>query len=169
MATPPHQKSMWRYSSEAAAIATELAEFTLDVADEWGVDADRLEAVFTGMKRGDLFEFEEAHGDEIADFVKRPPSQWNAALRRIDMQVGSEGTRRLMLLMLLALAVIGAKRVERLVLLRDEYRNALAPGCGYRATAAALYRFAGQIDAINGEIDWPQEVFAAALRERAPR
>lgn len=149
-------------------MAADLAEFTLDVADEWGIGADRLEAVFAGMDRGDLFNLEETHTDVIADFVKRPPSQWDAALRRIDVQVDSERDRRWVLLMLLVLAVIGAKRVESLVSVRDEYRNALAPGCGYRATAAALYQFAGRIDIINGEIDWPEEVFAAALRERDP-
>lgn len=164
--TAPHEKSMWRYSSEARSIAAELAEFAMDEAEEHGIGAEALRAMFEGIDQTALFNFEDARYDEIAEFVRRPPSQWNAALRRISVQADDERSRVQCKLVLLTLAVIAAKRVEEIVLLRDEYRRALAPGSGYRVTASELYQFAHRLDFINAEISWPVEAFDAAQRER---
>jgi hypothetical protein len=143
-----HQKSMGSYEmhawSDAMAIASLLDE---------RVGIAKARKIYVGIPKANLVEYEKSVADGIADFIQKPESQRPAFLKKLPDGVNT-------LVAFLTLAIIGCVRAKDVLEIRDNFRNALAPGGGNRITVSNVYRFAQEVaDSISYE--WPWEPIQA--------
>jgi hypothetical protein len=58
------------------------------------------------------------------------------------------------------MAIVACDRAERTLEVRDKFRLALAPGEGYRVTAAETYQFGQELIEVLAETaSWPRQLF----------
>lgn len=142
-----HLKSMGSYEKhawgDAMAIASLLDEF---------VGAAKARVLYERMDANEVWKYEEAMEDAIADFIGRIESQRPVIVRKLP----DDATR----VCFLTLAILGCIRARDLMELRDRYRELLAPGRGNRETVRGLYTFSNQVQGLV-TYEWPDEVFSS--------
>ena len=142
-----HLKSMGSYEMHAWRDATAIASLLNDL-----VGAAKARGIYERMEAKEVWKYEEAMEDAIADFIGRSESQRPAVIRKLP----DDATR----VCFMTLAILGCVRARDLMELRDRYRELLAPGRGNRETARGLYTFSNEVQGLV-TYDWPGEVFSS--------
>lgn len=150
-----HEKSMWRYNQHAWNNAIELAQFLCLAAEESGWQLEDLRRHFETIEGAKLADFDEANIEHVAHFVAETPSRRPKLYRKWFAERPQPG------LVFLILCILACSRAKELIDLRDDFREALAPGRGYRATVADLHAFGIKTALIYADYSWPYEVFEA--------
>ena len=143
--TEAHEKSMYRYAWHARSDAAALAGL---IEEEVGLAAAR--AYYATLRKEAVRAYEENHADIIASFIKATEGQRPSRIRAL-----AKGCDTRDKMLFLVLAAIGAWRTFRLFEMRDNFRDALAPGRGYRISSAGMYSFGLQAARIASDYDWP--------------
>lgn len=130
--------------NDACSIADLLTRERLDISAAY--------SLFCAMDGDHLRRIEQACGSMIEDFIGRAESQRPSVVRKVVKAAGKEAGS-----VFVVLSVIGLMRVNELLTLRDQYRDALAPGSGNRATCAAVYSFQQEVAELS-KFEWPEDV-----------
>lgn len=138
---------MWRYESFARDDARSIAHL---LSETYELPSART--IFCSIQRDALIKYEQAASEDLAKFLEKSESQRPGVIKR--MQKDHNETT---VIGFLVLAILAANRVAELIMLRDQWRTAFAPGRGYRVTTAALYEFSQELQKAI-EYDWPGEL-----------
>jgi hypothetical protein len=145
----PHEKPMGTYILHAWRDAMAIVDLMQDY-----FDLPKARTIYMGIETSALVEYEEATYEEISNFIRMTESQRRSFMKKFQKDDRTK-------VGFLTLAVIGCLRSKAILELRDEYRLALAPGCGNRETTAAVYSFGQRLADELCSYDWPHEVISA--------
>jgi hypothetical protein len=146
---------MGSYELHAWRDAIALADFMREQCAAMGLSLSQVRRRYETFDRAAIREHEQKVSDLIAEMIRRSESQRNAYFRKICKDVNDDTK-----IARLVLCVLGAVRVRDILELRDQYREALAPGSGNRITAASIHEFGSRVADLY-TYDWPSEVFDA--------
>lgn len=120
-------KSMWRYGAHAASLACEVACQLCELAESAGDRMSDVRRLYEQLSPEVVANYDRALTSVVADFLSKTPAQRPAALRRL-----MRGRERREQYVFLVVCMIAAERISALLEIRDTWRDALQPGCGFR-------------------------------------
>lgn len=144
----PHLKSMGTYELHAQRDAMAIAA----LLDQM-IGAEPARKLYASVDIDALRKYERKMESAIADFIGRGESQRPSVVRKLPDATTRVG--------FLTLAILGCVRAGKVLEIRDQYRDMLAPGRGNRQTAQAMYEFSLLVEDTFSYV-WPWEVFEEA-------